>query len=105
MNINRLLEDISIRHACKNVNAYAAELEKSLNIKLKFIGDFEFAWSKDFEWCTDAADKIDIILDYFKKHKPKMFSVKDKKIVKVPTISDYYYRLSFTFKFHPENAV
>ncbi len=98
MNINQLLEDICIRHACKNVGEYVAELEKSLGIKLKSIGSFEFTWSKDFQWYTDASDAKGIILSYFKRQQSKMFSVEDYDI-------SGHHRLSFTFKFHPENAV
>lgn len=96
MNINKLLEDISIRHACKNVGKYAAELEKSLGIKLKSIGGLEFTWSKDFQWWTDAVDAKHIILNYFKHQ--NLFNVEDYDI-------SGHHRLSFTFKFHPENAV
>ena len=100
MNINRLLEDISIRHACKNVSKYIADVEKSVGIKLVPAGDdgLEFTWSKAFEWYTDASDVRDDILDYFRRQKPKMFSVKDHEI-------SGHYKLSFIFKFHPENAV
>lgn len=99
MDINQLLKDIGIRHACKNVGKYVAELEKSLGIKLKLgCQKYEFIWSKDFQWYTDASDAKDSILYYFRRQKSKMFSVKDREI-------SGHYRLSFTFKFHPENAV
>ena len=100
MDINRLLEDISIRHACKNVGKYIADVEKAVGIKLVPAGDdsLEFTWSKDFEWYTDASDAKDEILYYFRRQQPKMFSVKDREI-------SGHYKLSFTFKFHPENAV
>ena len=101
MNINKLLEDISIRHACKNVGKYIVDVEKAVGIKLVPAGDdsLEFTWSKDFEWYTDASDASDDILDYFRqRQRPKMFTVKDHGV-------SGHYRLSFTFKFHPENAV
>jgi hypothetical protein len=99
MNINHLLKDISIRHACKNVSKYLADVEKAIGIKLvpADSSSLEFTWSKDFEWYTDASDVKDDILDYFKRQKPKMFSVKGE-------LSGHY-KLYFTFKFHPENAV
>ena len=85
MDINRLLEDISIRHACKNVSKYVADIEKAVGIKLVPAGD-------------DGLEK-DRILYYFRRQQPKMlFSVKDREI-------SGHYRLSITFKFHPENAV
>ena len=101
MDINRLLEDISIRHACKNVSKYIADVEKAVGIKLVPAGGdgLEFIWSKDFQWYTDASDEKDRILYYFRRQQPKkLFSVKDREI-------SGHYRLSFTFKFHPENAV
>ena len=100
MNISRLLEDISIRHACKNVSKYVADIEKAVGIKLVPPGDdsLEFTWSKYFEWYTDASDTRDDILDYFARQKPMMFTVKDHRM-------SGHYKLYFTFKSHPENAV
>lgn len=100
MNINHLLKDISIRHACKNVSKYLADVEKAVGIKLvpADSSSLEFTWSKDFEWYSDAMDATDDILDYFKRQKPKMFSVKDHEM-------SGHYKLYFLFKFHPENAV
>lgn len=97
MDISHLLKDISIRHACKNIGTYVAELEKALGIKLKSAGDLKFTWSKDFKWYSDASDAKGIILYYFRQQKLKMFSVEDYDILG-------RYKLSFTFKFHPENA-
>jgi hypothetical protein len=98
MNINHLLEDISIRHACKNVSKYIADVEKAVGIKLEPADDdsLEFTWSKNFEWYSDAMDAKDNILEYIGHQ--KMFSVKDREI-------SGHYKLSFTFKFHPENEV
>lgn len=100
MDINRLLEDISIRHACKNVNKYLADVEKAVGIKLEPADNnsLEFTWSKDFEWYTDASEASDDILDYFRRQKPKMFTIKDHIMLG-------HYKLYFLFKFHPENAV
>lgn len=100
MDINHLLEDISIRHACKNVSKYLADIEKAIGIKLVPTDDngLEFVWSKDFEWRSDARDTRDAILDYFARQKPMMFTVKDHSMTG-------HHKLYFTFKFHPENAV
>lgn len=100
MDINHLLKDISVRHACKNVSKYLADVEQAIGIKLVPAGDgsLEFTWSKDFEWYSDAEDANDIILDYFKQQKPRMFTIKDHGL-------SGHYRLYFLFKFHPENAV
>ena len=101
MNINRLLEDISIRHARKNVSKYAADVEKAVGIKLAPADDnsLEFTWSRNFQWYADASDAKEIILSYFKrKQQPKMFTVEEYSM-------SGHYRLYFRFKFHPENAV
>lgn len=100
MNINKLLEDISIRHACKNVSKYIADVEKAVGIKLVPAGgdSLEFTWSKDFQWYTDASDAKDVILNCFKRQQLKMFSIEDFDI-------SGHHRLSFTFRFHPENAL
>lgn len=100
MDINHLLKDISIRHACKNVSKYLADVEKSVGIKLvpANSGNLEFTWAKDFEWYSDALDAKDDILDYFRRQKPKMFTVKDYSM-------SGHYKLFFRFTFHPENAV
>ena len=50
-NIDNLLKDISIRHACKNVDKYIADVEEAIGIKLVRVNNnsLEFTWSKDFE--------------------------------------------------------
>lgn len=100
MNINHLLYDISVRHACKNVSKYIADVEKAVGIKLEPTDNdsLKFVWSKNFEWYSDAMDAKDDILEYFRRQKPKMFTVKDHNL-------SGHYKLFFTFKFHPENAV
>ena len=100
--INKLLEDISIRHACKHVSKYIADLENAVGIKLKFgCQKHEFTWSKDFQWYTDVLDTKDNILDYFKQQKSKIFSIEDYNM----SGQSHHYKLYFLFKFHPENAV
>ena len=101
MNINRLLEDISVRHACKNVSKYLANVEQAVGIVLVPADDdsLEFTWSKDFEWYSDASDANDVILEYIGHQ--KMFSVKDYNL----SGHSHHYKLYFLFKFHPENAV
>ena len=101
MNINHLLEDIYIRHACKNVSKYIADIEKATGIKLEPADDdsLEFTWSKNFEWYTDAMDAKDNILEYIGHQ--KMFYIEDCNL----SGQSYHYKLYFLFKFHPENAV
>ena len=57
-NIDNLLKDISIRHACKNVDKYIADVEKAIGIKLVPANNnsLEFTWSKDFEWFANVRD-------------------------------------------------
>lgn len=100
--INRLLKDICIRHACKNVSKYLADIDQAVGIKLKPAenSSLEFTWSKVFEWYSDAVDKRDDILSYFKLQKPKMFSIIDYGLT-----LGCHYKLSFSFMFHPENAI
>lgn len=101
MNINHLLKDISIRHACKNVSKYLANVEQAIGIKLVPTDDdsLEFTWSKNFEWYSDASDVKDIILEYIGHQ--KMFSIEDYNL----SGQSHHYKLYFLFKFHPENAV
>lgn len=101
MNINHLLEDISIRHARKNVGKYTADIEKAVGIKLEPTDNnsLKFVWSKNFEWYTDASDAKDNILEYIGHQ--KMFSIEDYNL----SGQSYHYMLYFMFKFHPENAL
>ena len=58
-NIDNLLKDISIRHACKNVDKYIADVEKAIGIKLVRVNNnngLEFTWSKDFECFANVRD-------------------------------------------------
>ena len=57
-NIDNLLKDISIRHACKNVDKYVADVEKAIGIKLVRVNNnsLEFTWSKDFECFANVRD-------------------------------------------------
>ena len=98
MDINRLLEDISIRHACKNdnVNKYIAELEQSLDIKLKLgCQKYVYYYAAQFVYHLDALDKRSFILE--KVRHQKMFSVEDVDV--------HSRMLTVKFKFHPENAL
>ncbi len=98
--IDNLIKQIGTRHACKNVGKYAVDIEKAIGIKLvpADSNSLEFTWSKDFEWYSDAVVERNTILEHFKQQKPKMFSVKEYGV-------SGHYKLFFTFKFHPENAV
>ena len=56
-NIDNLLKDISIRHACKNVDKYVADVEKAIGIKLVPANNsLEFTWSEDFELFANVRD-------------------------------------------------
>ena len=57
-NIDNLLKDISIRHACKNVDKYIADVEEAIGIKLVPADNnsLEFTWSKDFECFANVRD-------------------------------------------------
>ena len=57
-NIDNLLKDISIRHACKNVDKYIADVEEAIGIKLVRVNNnsLEFTWSKDFECFANVRD-------------------------------------------------
>ena len=57
-NIDNLLKDISIRHACKNVDKYIADVEEAICIKLVRVNNnsLEFTWSKDFECFANVRD-------------------------------------------------
>ena len=57
-NIDNLLKDISIRHACKNVDKYVADVEKAIGIRLVPVdgNSLEFTWSEDFELFANVRD-------------------------------------------------
>ena len=57
-NIDNLLKDISIRHACKNVDKYIVDVEEAIGIKLVQVNNnsLEFTWSKDFECFANVRD-------------------------------------------------
>ena len=56
-NIDNLIKDISIRHACKNVDKYIADVEEAIGIKLVRVNNsLEFTWSKDFECFANVRD-------------------------------------------------
>lgn len=95
-NISHLLEDISARHACKNISKYVAEFEKSLGIKVN-LGNckYEYVYKAAFEFCSDARNKQKRIIEFGQSQ--KLFSVEkcDR------SLGD----LCAVFKFHPENAI
>lgn len=94
--INRLLEDISIRHAKKHVDSYVKDLEQALGIKVDLgCCKYEYVYEARFDFCVDARDKQRRILDFGQQQ--TMFSV--EKCIR--NFGD----LRAVFKFHPENAV
>ena len=94
--INHLLEDISIRHACKNIDIYVAKLEQAIGIKVN-LGNckYEYVYKATFEFCSDARDKQRRILKFGQQQ--TMFSVEE--------CDRSFGDLHAKFKFHPENAV
>ena len=104
-NIDNLLKDIFVRHACKNLDKHVVDVEKAIGIKLVPVdgNNFEFTWSKDFDWFVDLKNAKCTILKNFKLLDPKLF-----RIIDISSTIDYKmscYRLVFIFKFYPENAI
>ena len=96
MNINQLLNDISIRHARKNVSKYVANLEKTLGIKLALDGSkYEYTYQEVFDTTKKARQKRADILAY----------IDGQKLFTANRNWQNYDHLFFEFKFHPENAV
>ena len=94
--INRLLEDISIRHAKKHVDSYVRDLEQALGIKVD-LGSckYEYVYKARFDFCANARDKQRRILEF--ERQQAMFSIE-----KCSRNLGY---LHVVFKFHPENAL
>ena len=94
--INRLLEDISVRHAKKHVSSYVRDLEQALGIKVNLGGQkYEYVYKAVFDFCAEARDKQKRILEFGQRQ--TLFSVEK--------CSRNFGALHAVFKFHPENAL
>lgn len=94
--INRLLEDISIRHAKKHVDSYVRDLEQALDINVDLgCCKYEYVYEARFDFCADARDKQRRIQEFGQKQ--TMFSVEK--------CSRSLGNLHAVFKFHPEKAL
>lgn len=94
--INRLLEDISARHAKKHVDSYVRDLEQTLGIKVN-LGDckYEYVYKAVFSFWPYARDMEKCILEFGQRQ--TLFSVEK--------CSRNFGALYAMFKFHPENAL
>ena len=94
--INKLLEDISVRHAKKHVDSYVRDLEQALGIKVDLgCCKYEYVYKARFDLCYEARDKQKRILEF--EQRQTLFSVE-----KCSRNLGY---LRVMFKFHPENAL
>ena len=94
--INRLLEDICIRHAKKHVDSYVKDFEQALGINLKLgCQKYEYVYAAKYNSCAGAKNKQKHILE-FERHQT-LFSIE--------TCTRNFGELYVKFKFHPENAV
>lgn len=94
--INRLLEDISVRHAKKHVSSYVKDLERALGIKVDLgCCKYEYVYKAVFNFWSEARDMEKRILEFGRRQTP--FSV--EKCVRNFGV------LQVTFKLHLENAV
>lgn len=94
--INRLLEDISVRHAKKHVNSYVRDLEQTLGIKVKLgCCKYEYMYKTEFEFWSHAKNMEKRILEFGKQQ--TLFSVEKCS----RNCGDLY----AVFKFHPENVI
>lgn len=94
--INRLLEDISVRHAKKHVDSYVRDLEQALGIKVDLgCQKYEYVHKAEFNFWSDARDLEKRILE-FGQHQT-LFSI--EKCIRNFGV------LQVTFKLHLENVV
>ncbi len=94
--INRLLEDISVRHAKKHVDSYVRDLEQALGIKVDLgCCKYEYVYKARFDFSAEARDKQRRILEF--EQRQTLFSIEK--------CSRNFDALHAVFKFHPENAV
>ena len=95
-NIDNLIKQICIRHVCKNINDYVKKFEEALNIKLMHGSrEYEYEYTKEFEFYCDACDKMKFIKDF----------VNNQSLFSIIKCNQCKRTLFFTFKFNPENAI
>ena len=96
MDINRLLEDISVRHAKKHVKSYVKDLEQALGIKVDLgCCKYEYVYKAEFNFWAEARDMEKRILEFGRSQ--TLFCI--EKFIRNCGM------LHATFQFHPENAV